>query len=408
MTSGTPPTVEDIRAYLRPFDFFTRYANGQAEGEAYVDAHAARFRETIGLLQPLPAGARILELGAVPYYMTILVIRHLGAVVDPLSFYEVDRAQVPHHEVTNLASGERYVFRHHAVNVERDPLPFAEGGHDVVLCCEILEHLLINPSHMLFEAHRVLKPGGLLLISTPNVLRRANILALMQGRNIYDRYHGNGIYGRHNREYTLAETTALVEACGFTIERADARDVMPDTSPVLPAEAETGREDTLFVLARASGTRRMACPESLYVLMDEYRNVIRPSITMGVDEIGQIGPGWHELETTEARACRWSQDQATFFLRQGGQRTIRLEVCCHHPDVEIWPLDVALVVDGKPAGARQLVDHEWHEVDFTIDPAAHGATLECTLGVSRCWRPKDTGGADTRRLGVRVSRAWLC
>jgi SAM-dependent methyltransferase len=406
MTTRVLPSAGDIRASLRPFDFFVRYVGSAREGDEYVEAHALRFRETLGLLQDLPEGARLLELGAVPYYLTILVMRYLGARVDPLSFYEVDSAQTARHEVENAATGEHYTFEHWPVNVERDPFPFADGEHDCVLCCEILEHLLINPSHMLFEAHRVLRPGGRLLITTPNVLRRANIEALARGENIYDRYHGNGIYGRHNREYTLAEVTALVSACGFTVERAEARDVMP-AQTAAPAAPEPGREDTLFVVARADHQRRMACPGWLYVLMDEYRNVRRSTITMGVDETGQIGPGWHELEFDGARGCRWSQPRAVFFLRSSEARTIRVELCCHHPDVASAPVTVTLSVNGTEAGQLQVSTADWQELDFGIGHGAWGAALECELSVSRTWCPKETGGDDARQLGVRVSRIAL-
>jgi len=48
------------------------------------------------------------------------------------------------------------------------PLPFADGTYDVVMATEVLEHL---PSHLLFydEAVRILKPGGHLILTTPNV-----------------------------------------------------------------------------------------------------------------------------------------------------------------------------------------------------------------------------------------------
>ena len=407
MTSRTLPSVEEIRAYLRPFDFFARYVNGPNEGEVYVDAHALRFRETLALLEDLPGGARVLELGAVPYYMTILMTRYLGARVDPMSFYEVEGAQTAVHEVRSAASGERHAFAHVPVNVERDPFPFEDGGHDVVACCEILEHLLINPSHMLFEAHRVLRPGGLLIISTPNVLRWANVLALLRGQNIYDRYHGNGIYGRHNREYALDEVTTLVDACGFVIERAETRNVMTPAAATPPVASGPGRADTIFVRARSDRQRKMACPDALYVLADEYRNVVRPAITMGFDEMGQIGRGWHDLEFDGERGCRWSHQRAVFFLRASGGRTIRLEICCHHPEIASEPVNVALVVNGLPAGERLVDRCGWQAIDFDIDPGQAGTTLECVLGVSRTWCPGDAGGGDMRNLGVRVSRIAL-
>lgn len=107
------------------------------------------------------------------------------------------------------------------MNIERDWFPFEDKSFDMVLCCEVLEHLLINPSHMLYESHRVLKDDGFFIMSTPNVLRFENIYKILRGRNIYDTYPGNGIYGRHNREYTPEEVRLLLEKNNFNIETLD-------------------------------------------------------------------------------------------------------------------------------------------------------------------------------------------
>ncbi len=48
-------------------------------------------------------------------------------------------------------------------------LPYPDSGFDYVLCLEGIEHLE-NPHHLLREFKRVLKPGGNLVLSTPNVL----------------------------------------------------------------------------------------------------------------------------------------------------------------------------------------------------------------------------------------------
>jgi len=48
-----------------------------------------------------------------------------------------------------------------------DPLPFADASFDLVWCTEVLEHV-VKPSVTLREINRVLKPGGKLLLSTPN------------------------------------------------------------------------------------------------------------------------------------------------------------------------------------------------------------------------------------------------
>lgn len=46
-------------------------------------------------------------------------------------------------------------------------MPFDDASFDIVTCMEVIEHVE-NPERVLEELHRVLKPNGLLLLSTPN------------------------------------------------------------------------------------------------------------------------------------------------------------------------------------------------------------------------------------------------
>ncbi len=49
------------------------------------------------------------------------------------------------------------------------PLPFGDGEFDAVICLEGIEHLL-DPVQLIAELVRVTRPGGEIVISTPNVL----------------------------------------------------------------------------------------------------------------------------------------------------------------------------------------------------------------------------------------------
>lgn len=49
------------------------------------------------------------------------------------------------------------------------PLPFGDGEFDAVVCLEGLEHL-VNPVQLIAELARVTRPGGEIVISTPNVM----------------------------------------------------------------------------------------------------------------------------------------------------------------------------------------------------------------------------------------------
>ena len=158
-------------------------------------------------------------------------------------------------------------------NVEEHNFPFGDGSFDVVLFCEIIEHLLMDPVAVLRKIRRVLKPGGVLVVTTPNVARLDNVAAMIDGRNIYDPYSGFGPYGRHNREYTRHELYRLLQFAGFEIElffSADGHAADPSRrarySEVAPLvqwrEPDLGHY--LFVRARAVDGPRDGLPSFLY------------------------------------------------------------------------------------------------------------------------------------------------
>ena len=59
-------------------------------------------------------------------------------------------------------------------------LPVEEGSFDVVVAGEIIEHVP-NPDLLLREIRRALRPGGTLIVSTPNLVSWANRLLVPLG-----------------------------------------------------------------------------------------------------------------------------------------------------------------------------------------------------------------------------------
>jgi len=401
------PNARTIERYLKGFNFFEKYVQGQWEGNLYVETHSRRFYETLRLLPDLKPEARVLELGAIPYYLTILLRKFAGFNVDPLSFFEFETAERTTHRLENAENQERYDFDYAPLNVERDVFPARDETYDLVLCCELLEHLLINPSHMLYEIHRVLKPGGYLLLSTPNVLRWGNVFSLLKGRNINDCYHGNGIYGRHNREYSMPEVSQLLEANSFSIEWVETRSVYgPEFLNKVPLLGN--RRDNIFALVRSVDGPRAAFPHNLYSLMDEYRNVVRSSFRMGFNEVGQIGRGWHDFEPGEP-GFRWTTKEAEFSLKntEGGQK-IKFRVQSDHPKAPTGQITIALEVNGRELRPERLKDHSWHDLTFDLSGEDAETILHCRIKVSETWIPKlETETDDSRELGIAVSGIWL-
>lgn len=55
------------------------------------------------------------------------------------------------------------------VDLNTEKLPYADSSFDLVTCTEVIEHIE-HYRESLREMYRVLKPGGVLVVTTPNIL----------------------------------------------------------------------------------------------------------------------------------------------------------------------------------------------------------------------------------------------
>ncbi|MEJ8669191.1 class I SAM-dependent methyltransferase [Streptomyces sp. MS1.AVA.1] len=75
-------------------------------------------------------------------------------------------------------------------------LPFRTGSADAVLFSEVIEHL-VDPDAALDEIRRVLRPGGHLMLSTPNLAAWYNRALLLAGvQPVFSEVSLRGIHGR--------------------------------------------------------------------------------------------------------------------------------------------------------------------------------------------------------------------
>jgi 2-polyprenyl-6-hydroxyphenyl methylase/3-demethylubiquinone-9 3-methyltransferase len=92
----------------------------------------------------------------------------------------------------------------------------ADDSVDLVLFCEIIEHLAFNPIPFWKQVYRVLRPGGRIIITTPNALYHRSIDQQMKrlvsgvgayGPTVHD-IMTTGTYGHHWKEFSLSELKA--------------------------------------------------------------------------------------------------------------------------------------------------------------------------------------------------------
>ena len=208
--------VTSIQVEDGPVDELRNYANDDFR----------RFVYTLGLVPEKP-GIKLLELGANPYFTTTLIHKFRNAELHLANFFGSD-AEESTQKVTIHQTGETISYKYQQFNIEEDAFPYPDETFDVVLFCEIIEHLLSDPVHALIEIRRVLKPGGTLILTTPNVARLENVVKMFAGQNIYDPYSGYGPYGRHNREYTQSDLFNLLSSNGFRVDSMFTADVKPN------------------------------------------------------------------------------------------------------------------------------------------------------------------------------------
>jgi SAM-dependent methyltransferase len=121
-------------------------------------------------------------------------------------------------------------------------LPVADGVADVVIMSELIEHL-VDPDAAVAEVRRVLRPGGSLLLSTPNLAAWYNRGLLALGiQPIFSEVSLHGVFGRpgrvvagHLRLFTRRALTEFLTASGFrcvTVSGARYHDVPRPLAPL--------------------------------------------------------------------------------------------------------------------------------------------------------------------------------
>ena len=237
----------------------------------YLQTHGRRIAETLSLTPTGEQRQRILDLSSY-LHMPLLLRRYASYGEVLLTGWWEGLPAKKQQSLSNPVTGETQDFLIHNVNVEHDRLPFDDGSIDVALCCELIEHLTGDPMHMLVELHRVLKWGGLLILTTPNIASARSVEALLNGCTpyIYGLYNRKQPADRHAREYTPTDVRIVLESAGFQVVRLFTRDVWHETrEDLLASLAKTpvpreGRGDNIFAVGRKLSRHLVRYPAELY------------------------------------------------------------------------------------------------------------------------------------------------
>lgn len=199
--------ANDYEAYLQGFDH--REIDATEPRSHWALRYRGRLQAVLGALRSLPPGSRTLEVGASQANTSLLAaeagLRAVALDRDPRAL--------------------RYAWRKHthgaftAVAGDALALPCADGVFAAVLALEILEHLPA-PAEALREMKRVLAPGGLLVVTTPNADHLSERLPTYTNRPPDQESHPAADADGHLFAFTLAELRELLTAVGFQVQEA--------------------------------------------------------------------------------------------------------------------------------------------------------------------------------------------
>jgi SAM-dependent methyltransferase len=262
---------DDIVSFVRSIDL------PSPEARQYLENHISRIGRTLTLVPPPNSSKSVLELGAymhmTPALQCVLGYQEVrGAYFGPLGRTEEKAVTV----------GGKEVFRCFLdlFDAEKDRYPYEDGHFETVLACEIFEHMLHDPMHMLLEMRRVLAKGGTLILTTPNVASHtavARILEQSGNPQIFSKYaYPLGEFADtevpHVREYTPPELREAVESAGFDVENLFS-EVIPGYGTDLWVKdflernkySSALRGEQLYCIAKKRGERKVVrYPHFLY------------------------------------------------------------------------------------------------------------------------------------------------
>ncbi len=397
--------IDDLKDYL-----YNSIVTPEAKNEliGYVDESFYRLIHTLEMIPEVSQRAKMLEIGANPYFLTLLIKRFRDYQISMTNYFGEGCAQM-RQEIFNEKHNEKHVFDFINVNIDEEILPFDKEVFDCVLFCEIIEHLVIDPIFALQNLHRVLKKGSYLILSTPNVYRYENIKKFSKERkySIYDPYSGYGIYGRHNREYSLFEIEDVLKGCGFDVEEIktiNSRayfDYSTDSN-----YTKQGQGEYILARARKRGQFTPYYPDYLFK-SQKSKKVIDNYVKIGDNCLVHLIEGYYEIEDwKENGLIRWSSKEGAILLKPKGDEKV-LKIVFYSM---LEQLPFSLVVkqkDKQLASKTWKAKKGWQQIVQKIRVAGP-AEVEIRMSCQSTFSAKELGiNQDERKIGLAIKEAHL-
>lgn len=188
------------------------------EWSYYLRCSACRVvRVQHALALHVPPGGRVLDVGS--YFGNFsLAARAMGFAVEAVDGYVAyDKALAPWEALQREAG----IVVHDFANTGYDLATLGRDQFDAVICAGVVEHIPHTPRMLLETVTSVLRPGGVLILDTPNLAYLYKRLALLEGQSIFapiaQQYYTELPFEGHHREYTVPEVNWMLQAVGHAV-----------------------------------------------------------------------------------------------------------------------------------------------------------------------------------------------
>jgi 2-polyprenyl-3-methyl-5-hydroxy-6-metoxy-1,4-benzoquinol methylase len=172
---------------------------------------------------PRPS-VRLLDVGCFNGYMSV-IFKHLGYHVTGTDVYELESRAA-------IFKKLRIEFIHANFNELRLFEQPPEEPYDIVIIAQVIEHILNHPAGLVGSLADLMRPGGIMILTTPNPVTMMSAFRMLQGRSLLwgttdfidePKIAGGKIISTgeiHYREYTSVELCYLLASAGLLVEES--------------------------------------------------------------------------------------------------------------------------------------------------------------------------------------------